>query len=221
MHAIANETKRQISNFNSQNLTNIVRSFLVFDMFKSRELLETFNKEFTQRSLDEFSSFEHKQLYQISKYFELDGYHEFSFVLKKIDEKNIVESFKETTKSKLHLKVSEALRQASITFQEEYFDKATAHSIDIAFTSQKIAVEIDGPHHYVNHSHDGSISQIQSGSTILRNKMLKKAQWKLIILPYWQLDKIEDPKELKQYLIEEIFLSTFEDYSKSIENNKL
>lgn len=199
VEAIAKEALHKIHHFNPQELVNTAWAFMILEMFKNLELVEIFNKELIKKDSVNFNLKCQSQLYQISKWLELNGHSELA-IIKHFNEQKIIEAFKTISQSELQKRVSNCLKKGAYIFEEEYFDKTTGHSIDIAFISQKIAIEIDGPAHYVSHS------QKLLGKTVLRNRLLEKANWKLIVLPYWELNRMQSEKDLEQYLMHEIFL---------------
>jgi len=72
-------------------------------------------------------------------------------------------------------------------------------AIDMANLEDRIAVEFDGPSHFLGLGHDG---RVESGKTKMKSRMLKKLGWKVIKIPWfewkevnrgesWKLKKVE------------------------------
>jgi len=58
----------------------------------------------------------------------------------------------------------------------------------------KVAVEVDGPSHFV-----GS-SRVPSGSTALKRRQLRAAGVRLLAVPYWEWDALRNEAERREYL---------------------
>ena len=67
--------------------------------------------------------------------------------------------------------------------EEEYRCKVSGYSIDALVTlnhGEQIAVEVDGPSHFVGRSHQ------PNGSTLLKHRQLRYFEWRLESVPYWE-----------------------------------
>jgi RAP domain len=136
----------------------------------------------------------------------------------------------DVTTSKLQKNVSKALKDIGFDHIMEYTismrDLADMYciniprkdinifSFDIANIKQKIAIEVDGPSHYLL-SIDNNIlmkhGQIAkainkfevNGSTMLKRRLLTLMGWNVIVVPYWEWNAVQGNKQKeKQYCID-------------------
>eukprot|EP00746_Dinoflagellata_sp_MGD_P139133 gnl/MRDRNA2_/MRDRNA2_72642_c2_seq2.p1 gnl/MRDRNA2_/MRDRNA2_72642_c2~~gnl/MRDRNA2_/MRDRNA2_72642_c2_seq2.p1 ORF type:complete len:322 (+),score=59.07 gnl/MRDRNA2_/MRDRNA2_72642_c2_seq2:379-1344(+) len=73
------------------------------------------------------------------------------------------------------------------------------YSIDMVgmFQGQQVAVEFDGPHHFLK----GKGAQSPSGSTILKHRQLRALGWRLVVVPYWEWETMTNQAERSDYLL--------------------
>ena len=67
--------------------------------------------------------------------------------------------------------------------KEEHHCKVSGYSIDALVTlnnGERIAVEVDGPSHFLGHSHQ------PTGSTVLKHRKLRYFGWRLESVLYWE-----------------------------------
>ena len=82
------------------------------------------------------------------------------------------------TSSKLHAQVSACLTRMGVAHANEHWCERAERSIDIVVEgATPIALEVDGPHHFLQ---DGR----QGGSTQLRNRMLAAHGWRGVVVDY-------------------------------------
>lgn len=62
---------------------------------------------------------------------------------------------------------------------------------DFILPNERIWIEYDGEFHYEDFYHDGSFERLQEHDR-RKNEYAKKHNWKLIRIPYWEFDNIED-----------------------------
>lgn len=89
--------------------------------------------------------------------------------------------------SPFHKKIAEELKTVKPDFQEEHFIEG--YFIDIAYPEEKIAIEINGPSHYI---HD---TEMVFGNEILRRHLLRARGWTVLTVPYFDLSHIEKIKK--------------------------
>lgn len=89
------------------------------------------------------------------------------------------ETVKNVTISEFHNDVSKTLSRISEMHEVEFTTNDKCFSIDIAFPKEKIAMEIDGPHHFAHNTHQ------PLGEMIARDDMLRARGWHVISLPYF------------------------------------
>jgi len=97
--------------------------------------------------------------------------------------------------SELHRSVSECLTAAGVKHENERWCEDSGHSIDIAIESgaHRIALEVDGPYHYLQNGQ-------QDGSTQLRNRMLRAHGWRVAVVDYRRWNALLSQPERSAYL---------------------
>ena len=70
------------------------------------------------------------------------------------------------------------------------------YSLDavVSFQGCEVAVEVDGPSHFVGRTH------APVGSTVLKRRQLRAAGWPLLAVPYWEWDAIGSKAKAHKYL---------------------
>ena len=87
--------------------------------------------------------------------------------------------------SQLQSDVVRGIRSYDVLVEEEHRCKVSGYSIDALVTlnnGERIAVEVDGPSHFVGRSHQ------PTGSTLLKHRQLRYFGWRLESVPYWEWD---------------------------------
>ena len=88
--------------------------------------------------------------------------------------------------SALQRSVSAALAAIRFGFEEEYVEPRTGYSLDLALPSSRVAVEVDGPSHFL--LPDGRGVRKPNGPTLLKRRLLAAAGWRVISVPFYELD---------------------------------
>ena len=120
-----------------------------------------------------------------------------------IDE-NLLEAAKETWNQDLaataqqrasrnHQAVMVVLSESGVAHKQEYFCLLAGRSIDIALLKQRIAIEVDGPKHYLSTGEP-------SGTTLLRNRVLRSAGWRVVSIPWFEWRALKSMDEKKAYI---------------------
>ena len=89
------------------------------------------------------------------------------------------------TSSQLQSDVVREIRSYDVHVKEEHRCKVSGYSIDALVTlknGEQIAVEVDGPSHFLSRSHQ------PTGSTLLKHRQLRYFGWRLESVPYWEWD---------------------------------
>ena len=89
------------------------------------------------------------------------------------------------TSSQLQSDVVREIRSYDVHVKEEHRCKVSGYSIDALVTlnnGEQIAVEVDGPCHFVGHSHE------KTSRTLLKHRQLRYFGWQLRSVPYWEWD---------------------------------
>ena len=77
--------------------------------------------------------------------------------------------------------------------EQEHLCLQTGRIIDIALLDQRIAIEVDGPSHYLN-------TQRRTGTTLLRDRVLAGAGWRVVSIPFFELDALKSMSAQKEYI---------------------
>mmetsp|Transcript_22783 Transcript_22783/g.45590 ORF Transcript_22783/g.45590 Transcript_22783/m.45590 type:complete len:273 (+) Transcript_22783:3-821(+) len=100
--------------------------------------------------------------------------------------------------SRLQRSVGTVLAAVCPGFEEEFIDEHTSYSIDLALHSSLIAIEVDGPFHFISSLAKKSRKTL-NGSTFLKKRLLAAAGWRVINLPYYKWNALSDQSK-KKYL---------------------
>ena len=94
-------------------------------------------------------------------------------------------SAEEGRPSRLQADVVRHIRSHGVDVHEEHRCVISGYSIDALVTldnGKKVAVEVDGPSHFVGDSHQ------PTGATLLKRRQLRYFGWCLESVPYWEWD---------------------------------
>jgi len=154
-----------------------------------------FNNEFIdtclEKKLEDLAQLHQWQLWQIEN--------KSTISLPSSLKKKCYEAFisQEVTPSKLQDDVVSILSSMDLNLQEEVLLKS-GYRIDavVEVSGKQIAVEVDGPSHFIGRSRE------RTGSTILKHKQVATLDGMLVVsVPYWEWDKLKkDCKKKEQYL---------------------
>jgi RAP domain len=87
-------------------------------------------------------------------------------------------------------------------------------SIDIANVKEKIAIEVDGPFHFLlkmdngrlmKHGQSGIANSMYevNGSTMLKRRLLALMGWNVIVVPYWEWNAVQgNEQKERQYCVD-------------------
>jgi len=78
-------------------------------------------------------------------------------------------------------------------------DETTGYSLELALRSARVAVEVDGPSHFLL-CHDGSDEHLPNGKTLLKRRLLKAAGWRLVSVPFHDWDALLGREKQCRYL---------------------
>ena len=79
-----------------------------------------------------------------------------------------------------------ALAAVQHGFEEEHLEPRTGYSLDLALPSSRVAVEVDGPSHFL--LPDGRGVRKPNGPTLLKRRLLRAAGWRVISVPFYEWD---------------------------------
>ena len=189
----AEAARRRLGGFNPQQLSNMAWAFAVFDFPSADELFGTLS--FTTRCAHFEASFSHKELYQL---------HQWSLWREERGGRSTLwpglsESFRQACRdafvkrearpSQLQSDVVREIRSRRFKVEEEHRCEISGYSIDAHVTlkgGDRIAVEVDGPSHFVGRSHQ------PTGATMLKHRQLRHFGWRLEIVPHWEWERSKE-----------------------------
>ena len=93
--------------------------------------------------------------------------------------------------------VAEALSRLRWTHQVEHVT-ADGLSLDMAQPGSKLAVEFDGPWHYLVDVRSGLRSL--TGASLFKRRLLRKLGWKVLHLPYFEWEELGSTSARDKYL---------------------
>ena len=92
-----------------------------------------------------------------------------------------------------HQAVMLVLIESGVAQKQEYVCPLTGRSIDIALPEQSIAIEVDGPTHYLSTGEP-------TGTTLLCNRVLRSAGWRVVSIPWFEWRALKSMDEKKAYI---------------------
>mmetsp|Transcript_46900 Transcript_46900/g.150909 ORF Transcript_46900/g.150909 Transcript_46900/m.150909 type:complete len:185 (+) Transcript_46900:237-791(+) len=104
----------------------------------------------------------------------------------------------QVTISRLQRSVADSLATVRYGFKEEYLEPRTGYSLDLALPSSRVAVEVDGPSHFL--LPDGRGVRKPNGPTLLKRRLLAAAGWRVISVPFYEWDGLNTADERQAYL---------------------
>ena len=183
--------KDNLDKYNAQGLINVAWAYLVANV----NAPSIFNNEFINACLGKEEGFTVKALAQL---------HQWQLWQKEIKlpsslQKKCYEAFisDDPTPSKFQDDVVSILLSMGLQPQEEVLLKC-GYRIDavVEVNGKQIAVEVDGPSHFIGRSRD------LTGSTILKKRQVAALDgMNVVSVPYWEWDKLKkDSKKKEKYL---------------------
>ena len=67
--------------------------------------------------------------------------------------------------------------------EHEFTDETTGYSLDLVLRAERVAIEVDGPTHFVL---DGDGAYTPTGNTMLKRRLLQSAGWCVLGVPYYR-----------------------------------
>ena len=186
----AEVVRRRLGGFNPQQLSNAAWAFAVFDPPSADELFGT--ASFVTRCAHLETSFSRKELSQL---------HQWSLWRQERGARwqGLPDSLRQACldafvaeqgrPSRLQLDVVREIRSRGARVKDEHRCEISGYSIDALVTltnGEQIAVEVDGPYHFVGRSHQ------PTGSTLLKHRQLRHFGWRLENVLYWEWDRSKE-----------------------------
>ncbi len=104
------------------------------------------------------------------------------------------EKAREVTVSTGQREVGESLRRLGISHALEYITADGLFSIDLAMVDRRIAVEFDGPSHFLTDTPE------PRGHTRLRYRLLSAMGWHVVSIPFFEWDRLHQPEQMDAYV---------------------
>jgi len=99
--------------------------------------------------------------------------------------------------SSLQSSVSAQLARLRSGSKEEWLEPHSGYSIDIALPASRVAIEVDGPSHFVSRCRG---EHAPNGATLLKQRLLKAAGWCVVSVPYYEWDRLTHSDTQLEYL---------------------
>ena len=197
LNAISAEAVRwRLGGFDSQQLSNLAWAFAVFNPLSADELFSP--PSFVSRCALLEATFSHSslaQLHQWSLWREERGapWPELPRALRHACRDAFISQGEKP--SRLQAEVVQEIRSHDARVKEEHRCEASGYSIDALVTlktGEQIAVEVDGPSHFLGRSHQ------PTGASLLKHRQLRHFCRRLESVSYWDWDRSKELHWLPQ-----------------------
>eukprot|EP00978_Attheya_sp_CCMP212_P012502 scaffold31195_cov44-Attheya_sp.AAC.1 len=187
--------KKLLRHGNDQTCCNICYAIAVSDYGKQHnQLLVDMWNQALQIHVSRFMTESLRQLAQVEAFSKADG-----ITLKEPpadlrQEMRNIDGPDRLDGSRAHKQISGMLTQLGFHHENEVpplqeWDMGDMLAIDMACPKQKIAIEFNGPSHYLKSVGTGDVASVENGATKAKRRFLERVGWKVINLNY--LDWIE------------------------------
>jgi hypothetical protein len=111
-----------------------------------------------------------------------------------------------TSTSVLQQQVTAVLKALKANLTVEAIDPQSRYSMDClihswgAFKDLRVAVEVDGPSHFVSLGPGSGKKQAPNGATIMKRRHLALLGYTVVSVPYWEWDALTKEAEKRAYL---------------------
>jgi hypothetical protein len=181
--AIAVEAAPRVGEFNQRDLANGGWSFAVADTFFLAAPMEFFGQKFCLRCDALAGSFSNEGLAQLHQWWLWYTCERGQTVglpsADLLQRCRMAFTATDARPSILQRQVGSTLAALGLNPQEEVRTEE-GYSLDyvVEWRGQLIAVEVDGPYHFVGH--------MPNGATLLKRRQLRHLGWRLVSIPYWK-----------------------------------
>jgi len=103
-----------------------------------------------------------------------------------------------THPSQLQRSVGAVVDEIHPGFEQETIEQQTGYSLDLALRSSRVAIEVDGPSHFLRDSSRGE--NCPNGPTRLKRRLLLAADWHLVSVPFYEWDGLNGREAQREYL---------------------
>ena len=114
-------------------------------------------------------------------------------------------SSNDTRESHMQKQVTATLESLSANVQAEAVDARSGYSIDCLVhgwehhKDVKIAVEVDGPSHFITRGSDGQ-TKTANGATAMKRRHLGLLGYRVVSVPYWEWDALKGTQAQQSYM---------------------
>ncbi|KAJ1457742.1 hypothetical protein M885DRAFT_615163 [Pelagophyceae sp. CCMP2097] len=197
--AVANEALRKMATFNPQDLASIAWAYSVAGV-EAPALFEAIAVRI-EAKISDFSPDGLSQMHQVYMYLRLEApQHALTLLLSRHEaELRAAYSRQESTPSRSQKLVSAVL--FDIDWEHE-LEHVTAEGIRVGMAqpAAKVAVEFDGPTHYLAGSSRGVSTAVLSGASKFKERLLRGLGWQLVRVPYFEWDALHSSALREAYL---------------------
>jgi len=195
--AIAAEAVSRLNEFDSQGLANIAWALACFNC------LDLMSVEALLRRLAEVSAalcdVSLSQLHQFVLFLRMNHAELVSRYLSASELARLRMAFTSSPvrPSSFQREVSAALGQLGWTHEFEHVTE-DGLSLDLAQSSSRLAIEVDGPSHYLRNPARGC--WVENGATRLKSRLLRGLGWKVTRIPFFEWDSLTTETAKRTYL---------------------
>eukprot|EP00978_Attheya_sp_CCMP212_P000699 scaffold1404_cov51-Attheya_sp.AAC.1 len=182
-------TEKLLQNYNAQEFCIICYALAISDFEKKhiKLLVKMWNRA-VQMNVSSLSRENIRQLAQVEAFTKADitDLNEPPSELR-VRMVSIVEN--DNTASRTHAQISGMLTKLGFIHENEVppleeWAMGGMLSIDMACPKEKIAIEFDGPSHYLKSVGTGDVTRLENGATKAKRRFLERVGWKVINLNY-------------------------------------
>jgi hypothetical protein len=187
--AIAAEAAQRVGGLNAQSLANTAWSLAVADTLSLTVLVHVLGPKFDRRCdvlADSFSDDALRQLHQWWLWYAQERGQTAGLPSRDLLQRcRVAFTASEARASNLQLQVGRMLSSLGLNAQTEVRTEE-GYSLDyvIEWSGQRIAIEVDGPSHFVG--------QKPKGATLLKRRQLRHFGWRLVSIPYWEWGELAE-----------------------------
>jgi len=199
-----------IQGSNTQNIANMCYSITVLGMAKVHE---TLLQQLWNRAIclfDKGNHFDDKDLVQLAQ---TQMYAQADSVLLPSPPEKMLERINQALEcldvnrlSRLSMEISQLLQEIGFKHDVEVAPSASVAvdmlAIDFACTEQMIAIELDGPSHFLKALGTGVVTTFENGSTKAKRQYLQQLGWTVINIDYRAYTKAKQNANEKQWMLE-------------------
>uniref|UniRef100_A0A7S4FVH6 RAP domain-containing protein n=1 Tax=Eutreptiella gymnastica TaxID=73025 RepID=A0A7S4FVH6_9EUGL len=110
---------------------------------------------------------------------------------------SFAENSRRVSPSQLQRSVAAGLQRLGVAFREEVvLEDAGGYSVDMLLPEARVAIEVDGPSHFVK----GADGLLPSGPTLLKRRQLEAFGYRVVSVPFWEWGALRSEGDEAAYL---------------------